>query len=258
MNEIIVMIIAVIIGSAVSLGLAAAVFVRKGTRAKLIAATLPLGAGALLAAALFDLLPEAIEHADGHVILTWFAVGFLTFFLLERLAPGFHHHHEHDQLTTAGKHEQQSRFLVASDLLHNVIDGVAIGAAFLVSIPTGIVATLAVSLHEVPKELGTFGILLSRGWHTRKVIYANILTAAGTLVSGVAVYVFAADMEALLPPMLALTAGFFLYIAASDIIPDIHEQPRRRGSWQAVILVATVVGLAVLIHLLHDVMAHSH
>lgn len=256
--DVYVMILAIIIGSGLSLAIAAVVFLKSKSKNKLIAATLPLGAGALLAASIFDLLPEAIEQADAHAMLTWFAIGFLAFFLLERLAPGFHHHHEHDDAVQPGKHEQQNRFMVTSDLVHNCIDGVAIGAAFLVSVPTGIITVLAVSLHEIPKELGTFGILISRGWKDTKAIIANILTAIGTLASAVLVYSLAADFESLLPPILALTAGFFLYIAASDIIPDIHEQPRRRGSWQALILVLTVALSAVLIHVLHEYLLHAH
>lgn len=252
MTDSLIMILAIIGGSVLSLGIAAAVFLTKrGRRDTIIAATLPLGAGALLAAALFDLLPESLEAADVESVLMWLAVGFLAFFLLERLAPGFHHHHEHEDATTKAKHSQQNRFMITGDLLHNCIDGAAIGAAFLVSVPTGIITVLAVSLHEIPKELGTFGILLSRGWKDKKVIVANILTALGTLVAAMAVYIIGQDVHELLAPILALTAGFFIYIAASDIIPDIHEQSRRRGAWQAAILVATVVLSAVLIELLH-------
>ncbi len=248
------MTLAIMLASAASLGLAAAVFVRKGTQAKLIAATLPIGAGVLLAAALFDLLPEAIEHADVHDIMMWLAIGFLVFFLLERLAPGFHRHHEHD--VKRARDEHQNRSLVSSDLLHHCIDGMAIGAAFLVSIPTGVVTVLAVALHEVPKELGTFGILLSRGWSTTKAVVANAITAIGTVVTAVVVYMIGADVDGFTPALLALTAGLFIYIAASDIIPDIHEQPRRRGRVQAIVLVATVVAIAVLIETVRGLAAH--
>ena len=134
--------------------------------------------------------------------------------------------------------------------MHNAIDGIAIGAAFLASIPTGIITTFAVAAHEIPKELGTFAFLLSRGWRGKTVIIANLLTALATIAAALAVYVFAKDSHDFVPVMLALTSGFFIYIAASDIIPDIHEQPRRIGTVQALMLLIGVILVGVVITLL--------
>lgn len=137
--------------------------------------------------------------------------------------------------------------VVIGDLLHNMIDGVAIGTAFVANPLTGIVTTIAVSAHEIPKELGTFGILLSRGWRDRKVLLANVMTAVGTLVVACVTYYLGQSAELPIGPLLALTAGMFVYIAASDIIPDIHEQSRRVGTWQAVILVASMILMGLII-----------
>jgi zinc and cadmium transporter len=171
-------------------------------------------------------------------------VGFTVFFLFERLASWFHHHHEH---SLGVKNESQNHMVVMGDLLHNMIDGVAIGAAFIANPLTGVITTIAVSAHEIPKELGTFGILLSRGWRDRKVLLANAITAVGTLI--VACLTYLVGQTAVLPlgPLLALTAGMFIYIAASDIIPDIHEQSRRTGTMQAIVLVASIVAVGTLI-----------
>ncbi len=126
----------------------------------------------------------------------------------------------------------------------------AIGAAFAVSIPTGIITTLAVSAHEIPKELGTFALLLSRGWKDKTVLIANLLTALATVAAAVGVYLLGSASQLAIGPLLALTAGFFIYIAASDIIPDIHEQPRRIGTIQALTLVLGIVVVGLVIYLL--------
>lgn len=140
--------------------------------------------------------------------------------------------------------------VMVGDLLHNAIDGVAIGAAFLVNPATGFITTLAVSAHEIPKELGTFGILLSRGWKDKKVMLANVATAVGTLIAASVTYLLGSTVHIPIAELLALTSGFFIYVAASDIIPDIHEQPRRVGMWQAFILVAGVVLVGTAVKLL--------
>lgn len=243
------MILAIIIGSAISL-LGGVILLRfKRQRRLALLLTLPFGAGALLAAAFFDLLPEAFDTADPRAMLYYCLGGFLFFFVAERSAGWFHSHHEHDHYMTV-KNTSQRRLIVIGDLIHNAIDGLAIGAAFLVSIPTGIVTTLAVSAHEIPKELGTFALLADRGWRDRTVIIANIFTAIATILSAIAIYIIGEGIEAFVPPLLAITSGFFIYIAASDIIPDIHEQPRRIGTVQALMLLTGVVLVGNLILLL--------
>lgn len=241
------MVLVIVAGSTISLVGGATIFLAKKRRVRAVRVALPLGAGALLAAAFFDLLPESFEHGEPDTLLIWTLVGFTVFFLFERLATWFHHHHEH---SLGRKNESQNRMVVIGDLLHNMIDGVAIGAAFIANPLTGVVTTLAVSAHEIPKELGTFGILLSRGWRDRRVLLANVMTAVGTLVVACLTYSVGQATALPLGPLLALTAGMFIYIAASDIIPDIHEQSRRVGTWQAVILVASMGLMGVVIMLL--------
>ena len=244
------LIAAILFGSALSFIGGLLLLRVKKKRELAILLTLPFGAGALLAAAFFDLLPEAFELGDPHDLLLWTLAGFTFFFVLERTASWFHHHHEHED---SKKHQnvQQRRLIVIGDVAHNAIDGLAIGAAFLVSVPTGIVTALAVSAHEIPKELGTFALLLSRGWSNKQVLLANIATAAATLITALIVYFLGTDANLPVGPLLALTAGFFIYVAASDIIPDIHEQPRRMGTIQAAMLVAGIVVVGAVVTLLH-------
>lgn len=242
------LIVTIILGSALSFIGGLMLLRVKKKRELAILLTLPFGAGALLAAAFFDLLPEAFELGDPRELLLWTLGGFTFFFVLERCASWFHHHHEHESKTH--QNAQQRRLIIIGDIMHNAIDGLAIGAAFLVSIPTGIITALAVSAHEIPKELGTFALLLSRGWKNRTVLLANLATAAATIVAALIVFFLGSDAHLPVGPLLALTAGFFIYVAASDIIPDIHEQPRRMGTIQAVMLVGGIVLVGVVITLL--------
>lgn len=241
------MILAIVVGSSISLLGGSLLFTTKKRREQAILIAMPFGAGALLAATFFDLLPEAFELGDPRQLLLWALVGFTAFFLLERTAGWFHHHHEHE---SGAKASSQRWLIVIGDLMHNAIDGVAIGAAFLANPALGFITTVAVSAHEVPKELGTFAMLLSRGWRDRTVLLANVATAVATIVMAVLVYVLGSSQHLPVDILLAMTAGFFLYVAASDIIPDIHEQPQKTGMVQALALVTGVVLVGWIITLL--------
>lgn len=243
------MIAAIVIGSAISLLGGALLLATKTKRARAVHLALPFGAGALLAAAFMDLLPESFELGEPRYLLLWVLGGFTVFFVLERLATWFHHHHSHE-INPLHARKHQGNMMMVGDLLHNMIDGVAIGAAFVASPATGFITTVAVSAHEIPKELGTFGMLLSRGWRDKKVLLANVATAIGTLIAALGTYLLNGIIYIPLAELLAMTSGIFIYIAASDIIPDIHEQPRKLGSIQAGVLVAGIVVVGLVIRLL--------
>lgn len=247
---ILIMISAIIIGSVLSFIGGLLLLRAKRWRNRAVLLTLPFGAGALLAAAFFDLLPESFELGEPRELLLWALGGFTLFFVLERLASWFHHHHEHEHDKHHVQNTWQRRLIVIGDIMHNAIDGLAIGAAFLVSVPTGIITTLAVSTHEIPKELGTFALLISRGWANKKVLLVNLSTIIATLTTAVLIYVLGSDEQVPIGPLLAMTAGFFIYVAASDIIPDIHEQTRRIGTVQALMLVVGIVLVGTLVTLL--------
>ena len=249
------MILAIVIGSSISLLGGALIFTTKKRRQKAILYAMPFGAGALLAAAFFDLLPEAYELGNPRELLLWTLAGFLFFFLLERVAGWFHHHHDHDDNT---RHTSQRGLIILGDLMHNAIDGVAIGAAFLANPALGVVTVIAVSAHEIPKELGTFALLLSRGWKDKTVFLANVATAIATIIAAVTVYLLGSDDNLPIAALLAITAGFFIYIAASDVIPDIHEQPRKIGLIQALILIIGIGLIGSLITALHSGDMHEH
>lgn len=228
---------------------------KKGT-AQLQRYAVPFAAGALLAAAFTNLLPEAIEHGEARDVLLVVLVAFLAFFFLERGLNWFHHHHEHDHSAMGGSHRNRS-LIIIGDTLHNFMDGLAIGAAFLVSPAIGVVTALAIAAHEIPQELGDFGLLLSKGMKKSRIILVNIVSALATVLGAVIVYGFGGSL--LLPEslLLATIAGFFIYIAASDIIPTIHSEPsRKRANIQSVVLLAGVVIVAVTTSLAHGLFEH--
>lgn len=217
----------------------------KKFRSKVMNLALPFGAGALLAAAFFDLLPEALQGQNIHLILYAVLAGFLGFFLLERSATWFHQHHEH----AANRDKTHGKLIITGNILHNAIDGVALGAAFLVDIPTGVITTLAIASHEIPKEIAEFGLLLAKGYSARKTLAMNIAAALATITTTVGTFIIGKTEPIPLAPLLGVTAGFFIYIAASDIIPDIHEQPKRLANIQSMMLLLgiAIVAAAILV-----------
>jgi zinc and cadmium transporter len=183
----------------------------------------PFAGGALLAAVFLDLLKEGVAHNNADSVLVATMLGIVFFFLAEGVFRWFHHHHEHEN-----KLENPSSILViVGDSLHNLLDGVAIGAAFLIGAPTGIVTTIAVAAHEIPQEIGDFGLLLSKGLRRKTVLLVNLLSALLTVAGAVIVFMIGSEERLPLGVLLGLSAGFLLYIAVSDIIPAIHA---RNGS----------------------------
>ncbi len=181
-------------------------------------------AGVLLGTAFLDLLPEASAESGDTNIFLWTLVGMLSFFLLVRFIHWFHHHDDH----TKGGTESTVPLIIIGDTIHNFIDGVAIAATFLVSIPLGILTTIAVAVHEIPQEIGDFAILLRKGLKRSRVLWINILSACAAFAGAILMFYLQDYLEGSLPIFLALTAGFFIYIASSDLIPEIHKQDNQR------------------------------
>ena len=189
-------------------------------------------AGTLLGTVFFDLLPEAV-YESGNLkdslgievnIFLFTLLGILGFFLLERFIHWFHHH-QHDYEDEPVK--PTVPLIIIGDSVHNFIDGVVIAATFLVSIPLGIVTTLAVAAHEIPQEIGDFGILLHKGLGRKKVLMVNVLSALTAVAGALITFWIGEKVETSIPILLAITAGFFIYIAASDLIPEIHHENRK-------------------------------
>lgn len=196
---------------------------KKSTALKLAKYATPFAAGALLAAVFLDLLPEGINESSATNVLTFTLLGILIFFFLERFLRWFHHHHEHEGTKDSANQTSKS-LIIIGDTMHNALDGVAIAAAFLVSVPVGIVTTIAVAAHEIPQEIGDFGLLLSKGMSRKKVLLVNVISALATTMFAIITYALGSSDALPIGALLGLSAGFLLYIATSDIIPSIHDQ----------------------------------
>lgn len=209
----------------------------------------PFAAGALLAAVFLDLLKDGLEESDAGTVLTSTLVGLLIFFFAERFLHWFHHHHQHEGA------DPSKSLIITGDLFHNALDGVAIAAAFLVSVPTGIITTVAVAAHEIPQEIGDFGLLLAKGMRRSRVLLVNALTALATTLAAVVTFGLGDSNKLPIGVLLGISAGFLLYIATSDIIPEIHERaPRQRlFDWQPVLLLIGVIVVGVGIELAHHI-----
>ncbi len=237
-----------LLGGVASLFLASLLLLNKKVASKFAAYAMPFAAGALLATVFLDLLVEGVEIDSAEVIFTSALVGIVLFFMAERFIRWFHHHHQH------GKGEPAVPLLIIGDTVHNILDGVAIAAAFMVSIPTGIVTTLAVAAHEIPQEVGEFGALLNKGMRRRNVFFFNVLSSLAATAAAIVTY-FIGQSEAL--PMgiiFGLSAGFLLYVALSDIIPSIHESHDKKKliDWQPALLIAGVLAVWIATYLAHS------
>ena len=185
-------------------------------------------AGTLLGTAFFDLLPEAAHEGEelGIDIFLWTLIGIISFFILERFIHWFHHHegrHEHDK-----EIKSTLPLIIIGDTIHNFVDGVVIAATFMVNVPLGIATSISVFAHEIPQEIGDFGLMLHKGLSRKMIIVVNVLSAAIAFTGAMITYLLGNILEPYIPIFVALTAGFFIYIAASDLIPEIHYEKNKK------------------------------
>lgn len=223
---------------------------RKKMADRLASYATPFAAGALLAAAFLDLLPEGLRETEPSTVMLAALLGIIIFFFAERFLHWFHHHHPHSEDTA----DPSRSLIIAGDIMHNALDGVAIAASFLISVPTGIVTTMAVAAHEIPQEISDFGILLRKGMSRRKVLIVNALSALATTLAAVVTFVLGDAEQLPVGVLLGLSAGFLLYIALSDLIPSIHEEisSKRLFGLQPLLLIAGIIVVGLAITLTHD------
>lgn len=208
-------------------------------------------AGTLLGTAFLDLLPEAIHESGTEEIVVWSLIGFLIFFLLQRFIHWSHHHQTEEKSETKKPPKSVVALILLGDTVHNFIDGVVIAATFFISVPLGIVTSLAVAAHEIPQEIGDFGIMLQSGIKKGKVLLFNVLSGVTAMAGALLTFGYGESIEVFNPYLLALAAGFFIYIAASDLIPEIHNEEKKITAFiETVVLLFGVVAIAVLLQLL--------
>lgn len=184
------------------------------TLGRIVMPLVALAAGSLLGGAMFHMIPESVTQLGNTLALyVWLVAGFFTFFILEQYLQ-WHHCHR-----TSGEHRPLGHLILLADGVHNFIGGLAVAAAFIVDIRLGIVTWLVAVAHEIPQELGDFGILVHSGWRPRSALAYNAASAAMFLVGSVTAYALSGAFNvAVLVPF---AAGNFIYIAAADLIPQI-------------------------------------
>lgn len=198
-------------------------------------------AGGMMGGAFFHLLPESLEHTPSLPVFVTLLVGFSLFFILERLILW---HHCHDDVC---KVHPFTYLNLVGDGVHNFIDGFVIAAAYLIDVHVGIVTTLAIVLHEIPQELGDFGVLIYGGFKPRRALFMNFVTALLAIAGALTGYFMSHFMAPVMPYILPFAAGNFIYIAGSDLVPELHKEPKLSKALLAFfVFIAGLVLMAIM------------
>jgi zinc and cadmium transporter len=208
--------------------------------------SIPFAAGVLLTVSLLGLLPEA-SHMVGDNAFLIVLLSFLGAYLFETLFFDLHHHHDD------GHHQHTSSvpLVIIGDTIHNFIDGVTIAAAYLVNPGLGLATAISTFLHEVPHEIGDFGILLKSGFSNKRVFLVNFVSSLSAFVGALVVF-FLASGDQFIGTLLAVSAGLFLYLGASDFLPKVSKQAEKIKS------VAVVIAGIVIMYGALSLIPHSH
>ncbi len=202
-----------------------------------------LAVGALLGDAFIHIIPEAIEELGNFTLVSLLVIaGIFLFFILEKLMHW--HHHELDEehhIHPVGK------MILLSDGAHNLIDGIIIGASYMISIEVGIATTIAVILHEIPQEIGDFGVLIHAGYSKIKALMLNFMSALTSVAGVVIVFLVGEIAESWIMWILPIAAGGFIYIAVADLIPELHKEKNKLYSILQVVIAVMGVGIMALL-----------
>jgi zinc and cadmium transporter len=214
------------LASIVSLLLVAILLLHKTLIHRISFLLVSFAAGALLATGMMDTLKEAVGIAGSSPFL-WTTISIAGFFLIERLFLSLHHHEDEDPIGGGKKLRIPTSFLMFGDGLHNFIDGMSIAAGFLVSFQLGLVTSIAVFIHEIPHELGDFGILIHKGWGRAGVLFINGATGVVSIIGALAAFYLGKQFEFLIPILLSIATGNFIYLSAVDLLPEIHHRAEK-------------------------------
>lgn len=199
----------------------------------------PFAAGVLLSVSLLHLLPEAV-HLTGESAYFIVLIALLSSFFFEQYFAHLHHHEGHKHVET----KASAPLVVFGDTIHNFIDGVAIASAYLIEPYFGLVVTLSTFLHETPHEIGDFGVLMSAGWSRRKTFIANMFSATATFPGALLVFFYLRDAHDKIGILLAVSAGIFLYLGASDFLPEVGEEEKGVSTWKKLLLL--IIGVLTM------------
>lgn len=221
--------------------------VREKTLNSIIFVLVGFAAGGLLGGAFFHLLPKSIEKTSNPTLPFLYAIlGFILFFILERYLYWRHCHKE-------GKCDVHivSYLNLIGDGIHNLIDGIIIGTSFQVSISFGLITTVAIILHEIPQEIGDFGVLIYGGFSKYKALFYNFISALTAIIGVFMGYFLTTRIESFSWILLPIAAGGFIYIAASDLVPELHKEPDLKKSTLSIITFILGIILMSILTMIH-------
>jgi zinc and cadmium transporter len=211
-------------------------------RTRLVPWLISYAVGTLIGVALLGLVPESLGVLPARPAMLTMAAGILSFFLLEKAVIWRHCHHDED----CHVHSTAASLVIVGDAFHTFVDGAVIAAAVLTSVPLGLTTALAVATHEIPQEVGDVAILLRAGYSRLRAFTLNVLAGAGGILGAVAMVLASKVVPQVLPYVLAFAAGNFLYVAMSDLIPDLHRGDSVGGLRQVLLIGAGIVTIALL------------
>jgi len=197
---------------------------KKDTLQKITIFLVSLSAGSFMGGAFLHLLPEAAEEIEGERLFTIVLASFIFFFFMEKLLHWRHCHKENCQIHSFGYMN------LFGDSVHNFIDGLVIASTFIIDIKLGFITTFAIALHEIPQEIGDFGVLIHAGFNRVKALILNYIVALTVVLGGVVGYFVSSSIKDFIPILLPFAAGGFIYIAASDLMPEIRKEPNLKRS----------------------------
>ena len=205
---------------------------------KILLILVALSAGALMGGAFLHLIPEAVEKFAASIVFIYVLIGFSSFFLIEKI---LHWRHCHKIKCPIHTFAYMNLF---GDAVHNFIDGMIIAASFVINIPLGIATSLAVVIHEIPQEIGDFGVLVYGGFKKTKALFCNFICALTAIFGGIFGYCLSSWITGTTAFLLPFAAGGFIYIAASDLIPEIRKETDIKKSLTAFGMF--IIGIAMM------------
>lgn len=197
---------------------------------KILRILVSFAAGSMAGAAFLVLLPEAVEAGSSQSVFTFMFLGIIAFFVLENFLHWYHCHKGNC------KAHRFTYLNLIGDGFHNFLDGMVIAASYLVNLPLGIVTTIAVIFHEIPQEIGDFGILVYGGFTRIKALFYNFISALTAMIGALFVYFFKFGIANYYALLVAFAAGSFIYMATADLIPELHKETKIKKSVVQLIL----------------------
>ncbi|MFX1365390.1 MAG: ZIP family metal transporter [Promethearchaeota archaeon] len=203
--------------------------------------------GTLLTAALVGMIPKALSNSNPKLIMLIVLIGIIIFFLLEKTVIWHHCHDEECKIQNAA-----GPILLIGDTIHNFMDGIVIAASFLISINMGIIVSFSVITHEIPQEIGDFAILIDSGYSKKKAFFLNTLSSSITIPAALISYYILDTISNLIPIFLAISAASFIYIALTDLVPNLHHKLDFKHNIRQIILVFAGIFTILLIFSLNQ------